>query len=229
MNKWQVEDIRNWLDDDPKHMADANQVFDKKLMDVCENITISQDLLSGRIFDALIGGQMAKDRAWKLFELKAYNMHRWVPWGTLKNFYTDGDGWNKNLTDEEFWGAITDTTNHKKYFYSFMIKVLDGDKVLIKVTPRGGLKAKRKLSIDGKGDGNGKGEGKGQKAGPAGGKMEGKGQMGGWPAASSTGPTGGTSGGQTPGVMDPGPPPAQTATPFMGPPKNWVVGDYMPA
>eukprot|EP00972_Heterocapsa_arctica_P065813 9713592-Heterocapsa_arctica.AAC.1 len=70
---------------------------------------------------------------------------------------------------------------------------------MIKVTPRGGLRARRKLSNDGKGDGYGKGDGKGQKAGPAGGKMEGKRQMGGWPAASSNGPTGGTSGGDTPG------------------------------
>eukprot|EP00972_Heterocapsa_arctica_P113059 16435115-Heterocapsa_arctica.AAC.1 len=54
--------------------------------------------------------------------------------------------------------------------------------------------------------------------------------MGGWPAlgGSATGPTGGPPGGYTPGVMEPGPPP-RTATPWMGPSKNWMVGDYTPA
>eukprot|EP00972_Heterocapsa_arctica_P048535 7153598-Heterocapsa_arctica.AAC.1 len=55
--------------------------------------------------------------------------------------------------------------------------------------------------------------------------MDGKGQMGGWPAASSNGSPGAQKG----GVADPGPPPARTVTPFMGPPEHWVVGDYTPA
>eukprot|EP00972_Heterocapsa_arctica_P028189 4146471-Heterocapsa_arctica.AAC.1 len=61
--------------------------------------------------------------------------------------------------------------------------------------------------------------------------MDGKGQMGGWPAVGGSAkvPPRGPPGGYTPGVMDTGPPPARTAIPFMGPPKNWVVGDYTPA
>eukprot|EP00972_Heterocapsa_arctica_P084330 12423285-Heterocapsa_arctica.AAC.1 len=126
-----------------------------------------------------------------------------------------------------------------------MIKVIDTDKVMIKATPRGGLKAGRKFSNDGKGqDGKGQdgkkgggsdnGDGKGQKGGPSEEKMDGTGQMGGWPAQSSNywglkQADGGAPGAQKGGATDPGPPPTQTSTPWMGPPVNWAAGDYTPA
>eukprot|EP00972_Heterocapsa_arctica_P086789 12793937-Heterocapsa_arctica.AAC.1 len=75
INKWQIEDTRKWLDEDQKRMADAKQDFDKKLMDVTGKITVAQDLLSGRIFDALIGGHLARERNWKQFDLKPNNLH----------------------------------------------------------------------------------------------------------------------------------------------------------
>eukprot|EP00972_Heterocapsa_arctica_P040110 5909486-Heterocapsa_arctica.AAC.1 len=65
---------------------------------------------------------MAKERGWKILELGAHSCHRWFPWQTLKNHYTDGQAWNANLTDKEFWGAITNTTNHRAGFYSYMVK-----------------------------------------------------------------------------------------------------------
>eukprot|EP00972_Heterocapsa_arctica_P100558 14826900-Heterocapsa_arctica.AAC.1 len=89
---------------------------------------MAQELLSGRIFDTLIGSNVAKDRGWTILELMPNSCHRWFPWGTQNNFYTDGDAWNVSLTDEEFWGAITNTTNHKDGFLSYMIKVIDNDK-----------------------------------------------------------------------------------------------------
>eukprot|EP00972_Heterocapsa_arctica_P098842 14583699-Heterocapsa_arctica.AAC.1 len=58
--------------------------------------------------------------------------------------------------------------------------------------------------------------------------------MGGWPAASSNAwgtkhADGGAPGAQKGGVTDPGPPPARTAIPWMGPPEKWMVGDFTPA
>eukprot|EP00972_Heterocapsa_arctica_P056309 8306973-Heterocapsa_arctica.AAC.1 len=46
MNKWQVPDIRKWLDEDPKRKTDAMQDFDKKLMDVVgTKLSMAQELL----------------------------------------------------------------------------------------------------------------------------------------------------------------------------------------
>eukprot|EP00972_Heterocapsa_arctica_P071659 10585525-Heterocapsa_arctica.AAC.1 len=58
--------------------------------------------------------------------------------------------------------------------------------------------------------------------------------MGGWPAAGSNPwgmkqTDGGAPGAQNAGVADPGPPPARTATPWMGPPEKWVAGQFTPA
>eukprot|EP00972_Heterocapsa_arctica_P111560 16424255-Heterocapsa_arctica.AAC.1 len=101
MNKWQVADVRNWLDDDQKHMADAKKEFDTKLMDGDGGgLSTSQELLSGRIFDTLIGSPTAKDRGWKILELMPHSCHRWIPWGTLEDHYTEGGAWNVKLTDE---------------------------------------------------------------------------------------------------------------------------------
>eukprot|EP00972_Heterocapsa_arctica_P081805 12056765-Heterocapsa_arctica.AAC.1 len=40
---------------------------------------------------------------------------------------------------------------------------------------------------------------------------------------------GGEKGTQNAGVADPGPPPAKDATPAMGPPLEWCIGQYTPA
>eukprot|EP00972_Heterocapsa_arctica_P076127 11229045-Heterocapsa_arctica.AAC.1 len=59
MNKWQKVEIKQWLDDHPERKADAMIEFDKKLMDD-KGVELSQymEMLSGRVFDALIGNPM---------------------------------------------------------------------------------------------------------------------------------------------------------------------------
>eukprot|EP00972_Heterocapsa_arctica_P083144 12252664-Heterocapsa_arctica.AAC.1 len=244
MHKWQETEIKQWLEEHQNIRADAMQEFDKTLMEgTGSELSQTQDPLSGRIFDTLIGSPMGKERGRKTLELGPHSHHRWFPWGTLMNHLTDIKAWNVNLTDEEFRGVITETTNHREYFHSYMIKVIDKDKVMIKATLKGGLQAKRKLSFDDKGGldwkkpdkgGSDKGDGKGRKPGPGGGNIDGKGQMGGWPASGSNPwgtkqADGGAPGAQKEGVEDPGPPPARTATPCMGPPEKWVAGQFTPA
>eukprot|EP00972_Heterocapsa_arctica_P007851 1144423-Heterocapsa_arctica.AAC.1 len=67
-------------------------------------ISQTQELLGGRVFNTLIGSPMGKDRGWKLLDANAHGCHRWFPWATLKDNFTDAKAWNLNLTDEEFWG-----------------------------------------------------------------------------------------------------------------------------
>eukprot|EP00972_Heterocapsa_arctica_P093995 13863273-Heterocapsa_arctica.AAC.1 len=123
MNKFQMTDVKKWLDDNPQLKADAMQVFDKKLMDgTGEDLSQAQELLSGRIFDTLIGSPMGKVRDWKTLELQPHSLHRWFPWGTVKNHFMEAKAWKTKMTDEEFWGVITETTNHREYFHSHMVK-----------------------------------------------------------------------------------------------------------
>eukprot|EP00972_Heterocapsa_arctica_P017131 2533009-Heterocapsa_arctica.AAC.1 len=64
MNRFQADEIMRWLQEYPEHMTDAMMAFDKTLMDVNEKISPGQDLLSGRIFDALTTGKISKERGW---------------------------------------------------------------------------------------------------------------------------------------------------------------------
>eukprot|EP00972_Heterocapsa_arctica_P027477 4039853-Heterocapsa_arctica.AAC.1 len=76
MNKWQKNEIKQWLDDHPNLMADAMNDFDKKLMDGTEGeLSQTQELLSGRVFDALIGSPMGKERGWEILDAYAHSCH----------------------------------------------------------------------------------------------------------------------------------------------------------
>ncbi len=164
--------------------------------------------------------------------------------GYIENYLLDPKVWNANLTDEDFWGVITETKNNNLGFHSFMIKIIDKDKVMIKATPKGGLTTrKRTMSNDGKGNmdmkkvyegGSDKGDGKGPNkgAGSGGGTADGKGrsggQSGGWVVPTGMNPwgppqaVGGAAGGQKGGVADPGPPPQMER--HWTPTSDWDVG-----
>eukprot|EP00972_Heterocapsa_arctica_P053199 7833813-Heterocapsa_arctica.AAC.1 len=79
MNKWQESDVKKWLDENPALKADAMRDFDKKLMDGIKGtdrvISQTQEILSGKVFDTLIGSPIAKGRRWKVFDLVANSCH----------------------------------------------------------------------------------------------------------------------------------------------------------
>eukprot|EP00972_Heterocapsa_arctica_P010811 1585155-Heterocapsa_arctica.AAC.1 len=62
--------------------------FDKKLMDGVAGtgkvISPTQETLSGRIFDILIGGHIADQRGLPKVDMDTHSCHKWVPWNTLK-------------------------------------------------------------------------------------------------------------------------------------------------
>eukprot|EP00972_Heterocapsa_arctica_P040173 5919618-Heterocapsa_arctica.AAC.1 len=66
MNQWQESDIRKRLDENPTLKADATRSFDKKLLEGVEGtdrvISSMQEILSGRVFDTLIGSPIGKYR-----------------------------------------------------------------------------------------------------------------------------------------------------------------------
>eukprot|EP00972_Heterocapsa_arctica_P071306 10533260-Heterocapsa_arctica.AAC.1 len=88
---------RGWTKN-PALKSDAMRDFDNKLMDGIEGtdraISQTQEILSGRVFDTLIGSPIGKDRRWKVFDLVANSCHRWVPWGTLKTYFSEANVWN---------------------------------------------------------------------------------------------------------------------------------------
>eukprot|EP00972_Heterocapsa_arctica_P068104 10057278-Heterocapsa_arctica.AAC.1 len=79
MNKWQENDIRMWLEVHPTHKADAMRNFDKKLMEIEGTervISATQELLSGRVFDTLIGSPIGKERKCKLLDMSTNSCRR---------------------------------------------------------------------------------------------------------------------------------------------------------
>eukprot|EP00972_Heterocapsa_arctica_P068419 10109950-Heterocapsa_arctica.AAC.1 len=93
MNKKEESDCRKWMDENQHFKADAMNNFDKKLLAGIAGtgrvVSSMQDTLSGLIFDTLIGGPIAKERGWLKIDMNISSCHGWIPWGTLKNFYTD--------------------------------------------------------------------------------------------------------------------------------------------
>eukprot|EP00972_Heterocapsa_arctica_P089670 13223741-Heterocapsa_arctica.AAC.1 len=78
--------------------------FDKTLTnDEGMKLPAAMELLSGRLFDALIGNPMARERGWKPLERMINQSHAWYPWGTLKKHLLDPDVWMESMTDKELW------------------------------------------------------------------------------------------------------------------------------
>eukprot|EP00972_Heterocapsa_arctica_P065222 9628181-Heterocapsa_arctica.AAC.1 len=81
------------MDDNPQFKADAMKICDRKLLEGTTGtgwvVSSMQETLSGRIFDTLIGSPIGRDRKWLLIDMNISSCHRWIPWGTLKNFYSD--------------------------------------------------------------------------------------------------------------------------------------------
>eukprot|EP00972_Heterocapsa_arctica_P071156 10511403-Heterocapsa_arctica.AAC.1 len=79
MSKWQESDIRKWWDENPTLKVDAIRNYDKKLLEGIEGtervISATQEILSGRVFDALIGSPIGKERKWKLLDMNTHSCH----------------------------------------------------------------------------------------------------------------------------------------------------------
>eukprot|EP00972_Heterocapsa_arctica_P052427 7713766-Heterocapsa_arctica.AAC.1 len=69
MNKFQRADIIKWMDNNLERKADAMMDFDKELIkDKGVRMSSSQDAMSGRIYDAVIGNHAAYNRNWHPLE-----------------------------------------------------------------------------------------------------------------------------------------------------------------
>eukprot|EP00972_Heterocapsa_arctica_P074594 11008935-Heterocapsa_arctica.AAC.1 len=99
----------------------------------------------------------------------------WYPWGVLKRHMMNPSVWGETMTtDKALWTAITETRNHRFGYYSFMIKVINKECVMIKATPKGGIggqgkggKSGGKTPEDGGSEsGKDKGDGKGGQGTP---------------------------------------------------------------
>eukprot|EP00972_Heterocapsa_arctica_P099023 14613021-Heterocapsa_arctica.AAC.1 len=77
MNKFTKDEVKKWLDDHPDRKAEAMMDFDKTLMnDKGMWLSAAMELLSGRLFDALIGNPMGRDRGWKPLDPMTNQCHR---------------------------------------------------------------------------------------------------------------------------------------------------------
>eukprot|EP00972_Heterocapsa_arctica_P114317 16441808-Heterocapsa_arctica.AAC.1 len=98
-------------------------------------MSTSQESMSTRIYDATVGNPQAGKRCWKPLERQGSQHLGWYPWGTIKKHLLDPAVWGEETTDKGMWTAITETMNHKGGYYSFMIKIIKKNHVLIKATP----------------------------------------------------------------------------------------------
>eukprot|EP00972_Heterocapsa_arctica_P011411 1673216-Heterocapsa_arctica.AAC.1 len=97
--------------------------FDKTLMnDKGKVLPPSLEHLSGIIFDAAIGNNVAWERKWKPLERVGNQWLGWYPWGVMQRHLLDPLVWGEDMTDKDLWTAITETKNHREGYYSFMIK-----------------------------------------------------------------------------------------------------------
>eukprot|EP00972_Heterocapsa_arctica_P044130 6513811-Heterocapsa_arctica.AAC.1 len=90
MSRVQKIDIMKWMEHNPDRKADAMMPFDKALMnDKGKTLPPSLEALSGRIYDAAIGNNVARDRGWKPLEKVGNQWIGWYPWGVMKKHLLD--------------------------------------------------------------------------------------------------------------------------------------------
>jgi hypothetical protein len=167
MNSSEETHILEWLTQSPKHMADATRIFPYDMMKTTgRHIERATTACGKRVWDHLAGGPEARkrnrnnppDHQEPYLETRTNARHYWMPWYTLKEHIEHKDVW-KPIPDSEFWLIITETLNLKPPFnHSFMIKVLDGNKVMLKLTPKTGDYTKAGIKAntnDGNKDGGG--------------------------------------------------------------------------
>eukprot|EP00972_Heterocapsa_arctica_P054025 7959928-Heterocapsa_arctica.AAC.1 len=67
------------MDENPHFKADAMKNFDKKLLEgiagTSRVVSSTQDTLSGRIVDTLIGSPIAKERGWLKIDMNISSCH----------------------------------------------------------------------------------------------------------------------------------------------------------
>eukprot|EP00972_Heterocapsa_arctica_P086480 12746978-Heterocapsa_arctica.AAC.2 len=98
--------------------------------------------MSTRIYDAVVNKPEAWKRKWTPLQRQGNQALGWYPWGTIKKHLLDPSAWGEETTDKAMWTAITETTNYKGGYHSFMIKIIRKNYVLVKATPRNGIAGK---------------------------------------------------------------------------------------
>eukprot|EP00972_Heterocapsa_arctica_P001911 273536-Heterocapsa_arctica.AAC.1 len=102
MSRFQKDDIKKWLQENPDRKSEAMMPFDRKLMeDKGKGLPTNLDIMSGRLFDATVGNWMAQGRTWKPLEKTTNQKHGWYPWGTLKKHLQDPAVWSEAVTDKD--------------------------------------------------------------------------------------------------------------------------------
>eukprot|EP00972_Heterocapsa_arctica_P022171 3261732-Heterocapsa_arctica.AAC.1 len=146
MSSFEETECLQWLEDHPLMKADAMKAYDRKLLDglagTGRSIAVKNIMLGNQFFDNLIGGPQADKTGKPQMDMGPVSCKAWVPWYTLKKFFTNDNVWDATLSDQDFWDIITETIKKHQFFHSFMIKILTENMTMIKATPKGGLKIK---------------------------------------------------------------------------------------
>ena len=169
MNRFTRGDVIMWMGNNQEQEDNAAMIFDRNLMVEPDGaMSIMTTNLSLKLYDAVIGNNVAYRKGWHPLERLGSQVLGWYPWGTLKKHLSDPRVWGEDLADKAMWNAITQTRNNHFKFHSFMIKIIRNEWVFIKATSRyfgnksGAGSQSGGQDDDGNGGGGGYGDGKGR-------------------------------------------------------------------